>query len=460
MRYLLFSLILFLTACGHTGLKHSDFINSVKNGDYQTAEQIASDKDFYQDEPSLLLRAMELGSFYFIKGEFYQALQQFDLAKKISDDLYTTRISKKISSNVLGDGLDNYEGERFEQSLIRFYQSLTNFMLYQQGFYESFVENEKTIPQVDLDESQKRKHLSAARANIKEWDAFLKSLRYDTTDKAEFSFDMLAKTWGAKVHTYYDTLIDNQIAKILYDDAKKISENVYTKYSSFNSADKFLDYVQKEKEKIKNHHKNNVHFLLNAGTIAEKKAGKQEFNLPYVALGPRAGCARIFQGQRIAYEFPEMQKPKLPESYKYIVKKGDREILKGDFILTEPLSEIAYEEYNRTKADLIAKKTARLISKYSAAVVSACAAYNSRNDDPWQEIAIWLAFKAATMGIESTEYADIRYWGLLPNAIYQQSVHLPKGKYSLEVYQMDSLVKTVSFEVHKGKNQVVVIHHF
>lgn len=460
MRYLLFSLILFLTACGHTGLKHRDFINSVKSGDYQRAEQIASDSDFYQDEPSVLLRAMELGTFHFIKGEFYQALQQFDLAKKISDDLYTTRISKKVSSNVLGDGLDNYDGKRFERSLIRFYQSLTNFMLYQQGFYESFAERDKTVPRIELDENQKRKHLAAARANIKEWDSFLKSLRFDTSDKAEFSFDMLAKTWGAKVHSYYGTTTDDQIAKILYEDAQKISKRIYTKYPSFNSADKFLDYVQKEQEKIKDHHKGNVHFLLNAGTIVEKTAGKQQFDLPFVALGPHAGCARIFQGQRIAYEFPEMQEPKLPESYKYVVKKGEREILKGDFVLTEPLSEIAYEEYNRTKAGLIAKKTARLITKYSAAVVSACAVYNSAKDDPWQEVAIWLAFKAATMGIESTEYADIRYWGLLPNAIYQQSVHLPKGNYSLEVYQKDSLVKTVPFEVQRGKNQVVVVHHF
>ncbi|MCQ2966849.1 MAG: hypothetical protein MJ250_08980 [Alphaproteobacteria bacterium] len=460
MRYILFSLILFLTACGHTGLKHDNFISSVKKGDYQTAEQIASDDDFYQDEPSLLLRAMELGSFHFIKGEFYQALQQFDKAKQISDDLYTTRVSKKVSSNVLGDGLDNYDGKRFERSLIRFYQSLTNYMLYQQGFYESFVENEKTIPQVDLDESQKRKHLSAARANIKEWDAFLKSLRYDTTDKAEFSFDMLAKTWGAKVHKNYGTSTDDQIARILYFDALKISQGPYAKYPSFSSTEKFVDYVKKEQSNIRDEQQYNVHLLLNSGTIAEKTAGKYDFRLPFVGMSGKAGCARIFQGQNIAYEFPEMKQPKTPDPYKYEIKKENRIVSKGDFVLTEPLSEIAYEEYDRTKAGLIAKKTARLISKYTAAVVSACSAYNSGNQDPWQELAIWAAFKVATIGIEKTEYADLRYWGLLPNAIYQQSVRLPKGKYTLEVYQNENLVKTMPFEVQRGKKQVVVVHHF
>ena len=114
-----FLLVLFLTACGHTGLEHAKMIEAVKNNDFESAEKIAANEDFYTDKPSLLVRYVELGSLHYLKGEYYQALQNFDKAHKLSKELYTKSVSKSVAAQVVGDGVVPYAGEKYELSFFQ-----------------------------------------------------------------------------------------------------------------------------------------------------------------------------------------------------------------------------------------------------------------------------------------------------------------------------------------------------
>ena len=111
----------------------------VMNKNYQNALEIINNNDFYSADTSKLLKYLELGTINYLNNNYYQALKNFEKAKKISDDLYTISISKKALS-AWDANLDIYYGEVYEASLIRFYISLINYNLYQQGFYEAYFD--------------------------------------------------------------------------------------------------------------------------------------------------------------------------------------------------------------------------------------------------------------------------------------------------------------------------------
>ena len=85
----------------------------VMDKNYQEALEIVNNDDFYSKDTSKLLKFLELGTINYINNNYYQALKNFEEAKKISDELYTISISKKTLS-MWDANLDNYYGEVYE----------------------------------------------------------------------------------------------------------------------------------------------------------------------------------------------------------------------------------------------------------------------------------------------------------------------------------------------------------
>ncbi len=458
-------LAFFITGCGHTGKEHSRFVNFIKEGNYSAAEQLTQDEDFYMDEASLLVRYFELGSLHYLKGEYYQALQNFDKAHDLAEKLYTISISKSVLSEMAGDGLAPYRGEKYELSLLRFYQSLTHYKLYEQGYYESYKikegDQEIQIEQKDLSESEKRMHFNAARASILDWNSLLTTYKNETKDPESFHQDMLAKTFGAEIHDIYATTGDRQIARQLYKDTEKLLDSVYKNYPSYD--EKNTNQLKKyAKHKGKDLYaaaaeKENVKIVLKTGLITPKTAEKVDFIIPigvFLAAGSGneiVSClGTILPGQKISFEIPAVSQPEKVKEYTLVVKdKMDKKILSVPMVLTAPVSETAYKEYQYNRSGIIAEKSARLASKYAAAVVSACALYDP--DNILKLLGAYAAFAGSAKLIEATEYADIRYWGLLPHAIFQQSVKLKKGAYRAEILSEGKSIKSFTFDVKDAR---------
>ncbi|MBO4520464.1 MAG: hypothetical protein J5787_04585 [Alphaproteobacteria bacterium] len=475
-KFVSFFLILFLAACGHTGREHAAMIEAVRNGDFESAQKITTNEDFYMDKPSLLVRYVELGTLHYVKGEYYQALMNFDKAHALSKELYTTSVSKSVAAQIVGDGVSPYAGERYELSLLRFYQSLTHYRLYEQGFYESYTVKtdkkgsdgeilEKIIERKELTESEKKRHFNAARASILDWNSLLTSYLNESGDKKIFKQDMLAKTYGAEIHDIYGSGGDKQIARQLYKDAQKLLNSVYADYEAYSAGQKkkLTEFAVHKGEDLKASpvKKENAKFILKTGIITPKIADKVDFNIPlsaFVAAGSKndlADClGMILPGQKISFEIPSMEKPAKVKDYRLVVKNGEGAVLTTkDMILTAPVSETAYKEFQRQRGGLIAKKGTRLTSKYVTAVIAACAIY--KRDDIGSWLAAWAAFAASSKLIEESEYADLRYWGLLPHAVYQQSVTLKPGKYTGEIRSNDNVVKTFTFTVPKDRPTLI-----
>lgn len=457
-----FVTVLLVSACGHPGDTHERVIKLVQENNLTAARDLALSKEFFSEKNSLLVRYFDLGMLHYLNKEYYQAIQCFDKAAELGQQLYTTSISKSASAQIVGDGVSDYAGEKYELSLLRFFQSLTHYRLYMQGYYEPYTVKEKkelkTIPEQKLSESERRRHLNAARASILDWDSLLKTFTNETKDKRSFVQDMLAKSWGAEIHDIYGSAGDKQIARQLYRDMEKLLDGFYKDYPSFQSdgfAEKLKAYA-KEKEKdlyADKTKKENVKVVLKAGLVTPKKAEKISFVIPMETFLMSASgnnftsCLGIvLPGQKVGFEIPAIAKPERALGFKFTAKKEDGTVAaEKEMVLTNPISEIAFKEFSNKRSSVIAAKTARMTAKYTTAVVAACAIYDS--NDVWQMLAAYATFAASSQLIQASEYADVRYWGLLPANIFQQSVRLGKGKYTAEIYTKGKLVHQEPFEV-------------
>jgi hypothetical protein len=225
-----------IASCSSVGKKERDSLRGMfQKGEYTKAIEFVDKTKFYKDKKSRLLGYLEKGLLYHAKGDLYQSTRELNKARDLSQKLYTKSIKALLKSYAANDTFDLYYGESYERSMIHYYLSLNHFLLYQRGYYEAYSEGkEKVIPQKNLSQQERRRELFSARAEILAWDSYTKSLKSDKLGSSVYKNDLLAKTVGAFIHEAFDKSADNQIAFVLYQDARKILFRNYNSYRAFN----------------------------------------------------------------------------------------------------------------------------------------------------------------------------------------------------------------------------------
>lgn len=458
---------------------------------YDKALQLVKSDDFYPEKRSLLLKLLEEGMIHHLNGSYYQSTKALDKARELSNKLFTVSVSKKLTAAVSNSNSDNYYGEKYERSLIRFYLALNHYLMYQKGTYEPRVVKvknvstgkiiDKTIPEKKLTQSQRLNHLSASRATILEWDSLLDNYKGQLAGDDAYKDDLSAKVFGAFIHEQIGSGSDRQIALQLYRDAKKILFRNYNTYSAFNKkSEKFrknfskfptmniekvkknyisktdfyknlVKYIDRKILALKKRKSDNFQVMIQQGFITPKTVKKIDFPLPVSALA--AGSA-VASGAKnpvtfvikvlglssvtkptITFELPEVKKIDFNESYEVIVKSGKKVIKKVDTVMVNPLSQIAYEALDNKVISTYAKIGARVAGKHVAALVTSYVAYNLAIKQGIPEFVALLtatgSYSLANKGIAASEQADLRYWASLPSSLRVASARLPKGKYKV-----------------------------
>lgn len=503
-------LISFLFGCASSGRDGARKIRALllekKN---EEALNFAKSDDFYREDKDRLLKLMELGRLHFINGNYYQALQSFDKSKETSDQLFTVSLSKKASTIISNDNADNYYGERYERSLIRYYQSLTHYMLYLKGKYESYVENvyaedgkkisEKIIEEKNLDDSAKRFHLQAARSVLIEWDSLLSTFKSSTMGEATFKDDLIAKLYGALIHETLGSSNDLSIAKNLYKSAKDVLTRYYNLFPIYNgksnefrkdfeklpnlSANEFKNYVHEtEKQKelmdyiddrlkaLSGKSNQNIHFLIEDHLIEPKTA--KVFDIPMPAKMVPAGIAQgdtnffkftlsvvgtggeLVPEPKFYYELPQLKIDDKTRNLKIEIKDNSGSVVYSTkAVLANPLSVIGHFSVEEKSSAVALSTGARILGKHLLALGSAYTLYQTQKEAMGEGLAMLGAtatYQIASKGIEASEQADLRSWATIPRSLYLASASLKPGEYQMVVNEDGKVVHQEALSVSES----------
>jgi hypothetical protein len=447
--------------------------------DYVSALKIVNDKNFYPEERLDLLRKLEQGTVNYLAGNYKIALKYFDEAEKIDRDSFTVSISSKIKGGV-DDNLDDYKSEKYESSMIRFYKSLINYKLYRS------IEGEEKI-----------QYLRSARSNIIEWDSLTKNYREETAGKPVYKQDLLLKLWGSFIFEEND---DHQRAMTSYSSAKDFLLKNYNIYPSFNKkSEEFKKNFDKlhlmPLNEIKNKLVSNTNYSDELGTFLDQKSNDKVIDNLFIlykegiiaqkttktvkipiALSLFANNSRDFydfirslyifsdnDGIFVEIELPEIAQKHLND--KIIAKIFDmdgKEINNFSLFLVEPLSAIAYEDFNYEKTKIYAKLTAAAIAKYTTAIMASYALYKTADQNPLASFASTASFLASSKLIKESSMADIRQWSTLPDNIRIGSIKLPKGEYTIKLYSVygekNELIYTENIKIDTSSILVDINH--
>ena len=506
MRYIVAILLAGTLSCAsqdrHTGLYHLT-ANKKSLGDLLS--HIHTEPS-YQEKKSRLLYYLNLGRIHHIHQQYHASNQALIQAKSLMRELYTQSLSKKAQALILNDQYDIYYGERYEHSLVYFYLSLNNFLLWKRGeIYPWHEWDGKQLQKREgktLSKQERKKALMAARAELLDWDSFLKEWRIQKGND-----DMLAKTYGALVHEVIGTRNDLQIALQLYKDARKILQNHYQNYASFDEQEQDnLDLFLKEKilsltKKIRPHRlkrtakklkfdkkavqkissTSNVTFILQSGQIPLKKPETHYYSLekaiqspgvsgavaqlgasvltlfaskqlgllpppkdysPYATYNSLTVTEFGIRGVAISFELPKIA-PSRPSSRSLVIAKNGQTLLQKNVPLINPLGDIAAGAVAESSLSRYGRVGLRLAGKYAALIATTYALFK-KNDHFLARQAALLSFTAGSHLIGESEKADLRYWSTLPQDIRIFNLHLLPGNYEWKLYADSSHEQLIS----------------
>jgi tetratricopeptide (TPR) repeat protein len=487
LNFLLIVTLVFFTGCAGNQKAIIKYRELVQKRDYKSALEVMEGDSIYKDEESRLLKFLELGTLHLYSGEYYQALQYFDKAHELSDKLFTVSVSKKVAGVIGNQSADNYYGEKYERSLIRYYTILAHYNLYEKGSYEAYKEvvhdndgkvtGSRQVEAVTLDESKKRFHLTAAKAVLLEWNSILDDYKKTSGGEVTYKDDLLAKFVGAVLHDKADTSTDRQIALGLYKESKNTIFRYYNSYQSFNTKYKDFNsnykklpdmkpelvqssfiastplstaaiaYSDAQIKEMGKADKDNVYIVWHEGTIAAKDIKKYEFPIGLDAAKVTVGTTTDFVGfskhalvivdqviPKISFEMPVIPYRANNEDFRLVVKKAGANVLTKPGVLVDPLSEMAYYTMDAEATANLVKTGTRVAAKHLVALGAAYLTYKNLKEKTGEAVALMsgtAAYNFASRGIAETEKADLRSWMTLPNQIRMNSFKLPAGEYEL-----------------------------
>jgi hypothetical protein len=504
----LLAAIFFISACASTSKNRQTqerLLKDLTNKDYATAKKFVNDSKFYPSENSLLLRLLERGTVEYLNGNFYQALKTFEGAQKVSDDLYTRSISRAALAAIGSKSADNYYGEKYERSLIRFYEALLHYCLYRQGEYESYERKDDAgkivqVPSKTLNENERRTHLIQSRSVLMEWDSLLRSYDVELAGKAVYKSDLVQKLFGAFVHTEIGTREDRQTALQLYRDAQTTLIRNYNIYPSFN--EKYVDFernfsrlplmsidrvksdfirqtaassasenfINERLNKLSSNNTDNFTAIVKEGFISPKQVkrvivgmlpGITGVNLKEgdifipvppqipIALGSLGGNLNTFMGWVLALGVIDFEIPYITDRIEkgtleaVLIGQDGREIVMP-LALIEPLSNIAFREFNNEQS--ITRLALSVALEHAAAIVAAYQIWQQNPNDLLTKIAAIASYKAASVAINERYRADLRYWSSLPDTVWMGGAKAPNGKYVLIINRIENGRKNKVYE--------------
>ncbi len=195
-------------------------------GEFDRALDIVSNSKLLKAPKNQLLYHLERAQIESRMGQYQAANQTLYEGMQHWDQLYT-KLRDVVGKNALSDQIGDYWGAPYEHSY-QFFLSAFNF---------------RQLAQKNTDPNTIRPMLFSARAQVAAWDAYFRTQRNDDELKGLYFADYFQKYYGALIHEHLDTPSDQQIAKVLNQEAQWLFEIQAPSMRVFNAD--FEKYHQK-----------------------------------------------------------------------------------------------------------------------------------------------------------------------------------------------------------------------
>ncbi len=462
-------LVFFLCSCSsHQYRENQQLLTDlVAKKDVAEIEKLTSKKSFLPGEESEYLKELEKGNAQYINGNYCSAVEWFDKALDKTRSQYTVDVSDKISS-MIGVGEDVFYGTSYENSLTRFYRSLASYHVFNNGFcaVKGSKNKEKQAEKKPLTDKEKRQKLYSARSTVLEWNSWLRG-RYVAKNDRLYIDDLLMRLWGAFLHEKIGSKYDLQTAKHLYEDAKDVAVNRMAVYKLFNkNSENFVknldnkdvrqglidkeneyvkdvvDFANRQIERIKQNKRANLQVVLREGGVNVKKVKKVDITkMDCGVTGELISVAStVLGGSSINIEMPYMDLKPTNYRYYYNLKKDGKVVKTNKIVLAEPVSEIAYTEFQEKLEELRNSLINNAKAKYIAGLSAAYGTIIAGKDSEYSQLFVLMAiaeFAVIRSAIEESGKVDIRQWVSLPSNIFVGTDNVAPGEYDFEVVQVN-----------------------
>jgi hypothetical protein len=220
--FLFLVFILLLGACAsRTKDQLKEYREAFRAQEYEKASKVLDDL-LKKDKKSVLLWHLEKGTLALSMQNEDAAIQNFQTALELIDQLYTTKLSSKAASLFVNDASDEFYGASYERSYAHYFLA--------KAYYSRFLKRGNKLD------------LQGARATILAWDTYFTDLQRSASSKTLYHTDLMLKVFGGEIHEVSEIRNDKQIALQLYKDALRILETQGGIFTVFNK--KNLDYVK------------------------------------------------------------------------------------------------------------------------------------------------------------------------------------------------------------------------
>ena len=380
-------------------------------GEYTQARVYVEEHAKDYGKRNRLLYQLDRGMLAFSAGEFREAIQAFEEAELIMDELYTISLSQEATTFLINDNTAPYRGEDFESVMVNLFLALSyaNLSQIEEALVEARkVDSKLTAINLQYSESQKNGYQEDPFARLLMGILYEMGQSNDDLNDAYISYSLALQGYEAEYQRFGlaipDMLVENALSTAEFmgeEEEKRLRERFPTQ--------QYLPLVErKEKAEVFGLHLN--------GRAPVKEADLVVLPMP--------------DGFLVKLAFPGY-KPvprKIVGARFYAKPLEDDTAFQANFSMAEPIGKIAKENLEDRKGRIVVKTIARVTAKYLAVKAAQQAAREAGGRD-YGALAGFLTGITGNILAFASEEPDLRSWRTLPAEILISKLTLEPGTY-------------------------------
>jgi hypothetical protein len=400
-----------------------------------------------------------------VSGEYAASNAAFEVAKRIGEDLYTTRLGNAGLSLMVNDYALDYAGENFERTLIHLFSALN---------YRMLGDRDSALVEVrQMGDYLRKLQVDSPNENVYQEDAFaryLSALLYESQGELDSAFVDFKK--AAKAYSDYRAAFSVPPPSSLLPDAERVAMQLGRWASEDLQA-----FGSEGRARLLPEGAGEIIVLHYNGLLPVKDQTKitipfSEAWLMVLALQAVARPADSMEIQRatavasqiagvdiVSVAFPKFVDR--PYSIARMQVRVDAALETTPPALVEDVGAIARKDL----ADRIARIRTRAIARAAIKYALQKAAEAAVQESAGEYAAILGAATQITGNLArfASEQADQRVWSTLPDEIWMSSIFVPAGSHDLRIDFHDAGGRVVesrvvsSVEVMPGQREFVIV---